>query len=44
MNAGFASDIFNQTLIILEDKTLEIASKDLKQLVLPTLKEISVTD
>jgi hypothetical protein len=36
MTLDYTPDMFNQTLIILEDKALEMAGKDLKQLGLPT--------
>jgi ATP-dependent DNA helicase PIF1 len=36
MALGYTPDMFNQTLIILEDKALGMAGKDLKQLGLPT--------
>ena len=36
MNLDYTPDMFNQTLIILEDKALGMAGKDLKKLGLPT--------
>jgi hypothetical protein len=36
MNLDYTPDMFNQALTILEDKALEMAGKDLKQLGLPT--------
>ena len=36
LNIDYTPDMFNQTLIILEDKALAMAGKDLKQLGLPT--------
>jgi ATP-dependent DNA helicase PIF1 len=36
MTLDYTPDMFNQTLIILEDKALEMTGKDLKQLGLPT--------
>ncbi|CAF1652102.1 unnamed protein product, partial [Didymodactylos carnosus] len=35
MNLDYTADMFNQALIILEDKALQMAGKDLKQLGLP---------
>jgi hypothetical protein len=36
MNLVYTSDMFNQALIFLEDKVLEISGRDLKQLDLPS--------
>jgi len=38
MTLDYTPDMFNQTLIILEDKALRMAGKELKQLGLPTLQ------
>ncbi len=36
MDSVYTSDMFNQVLLFLEDKVLEMSDKDLKQLGLPT--------
>jgi hypothetical protein len=36
MDLGYTPDVFNGALLILEDKTLRMGSKDLKQIVLPS--------
>jgi hypothetical protein len=36
VNLGYTPDMFDQALIILEEKVMEMAGKDLKQLDLPT--------
>ena len=44
INLDYTPDMFNQALIILENKALEMTGKDLQQLGLPTPKEIMLID